>query len=118
MNIDNNIKASTPEFDKTYLKERFGLSHLEDTLQINNYVDILSLIYNKINTTKKTKFDNINYEYPAEIKSILDLFNSGKCEIKVVGDINFGVAGKNIIEYRATDPTGNTTIIKRVITIE
>ena len=44
--------------------------------------------------------------------------NSGKCEIKVVGDINFGVAGKNIIEYRATDPTGNTTIIKRVITIE
>lgn len=81
MNIDNNIKASTPEFDKTYLKERFGLSHLEDTLQINNYVDILSLIYNKINTTKKTKFDNINYEYPAEIKSILDLFNSGKCEI-------------------------------------
>jgi len=44
--------------------------------------------------------------------------NSGKCEIKVSGNINFGVAGKNIIEYTASDPTGNTTIIKRVITVE
>ncbi len=44
--------------------------------------------------------------------------NSAKCEIDVNGNINFGTIGKYIIEYRASDPTGNTVIQKRVITIE
>ena len=81
MNIDNNTKSSRQEFDKTYLKERFNLPYLEDTLQINNYVDILSLIYNKLDTKKEIKTEFIDYEYPAEIKPIIDLFKSNKCEI-------------------------------------
>ena len=44
--------------------------------------------------------------------------NSGKCNIEVSGSINYGVVGKYIIEYKATDPSGNTTTQKRVITIK
>jgi len=43
--------------------------------------------------------------------------NSGECEIGVNGQINFGQEGKYIIEYIAKDPSGNTTNVKRVITI-
>lgn len=44
--------------------------------------------------------------------------NSGYCDITVNGKINFGTIGKYIIEYTAKDPSGNTTLTKRVITIE
>ena len=44
--------------------------------------------------------------------------NSGICDISVSGNINYGVEGKYIIEYKATDPSGNTTVLKRVITIK
>lgn len=44
--------------------------------------------------------------------------NSGICDINIVGNIEFGVSGKYIIEYVASDPSGNTTILKRVITVE
>lgn len=44
--------------------------------------------------------------------------NSGACEIKINGSINFGVSGKYIIEYIASDPSGNTAIKKRTITVE
>lgn len=43
--------------------------------------------------------------------------NSGVCDIKTKGKIKFGVKDKYIIEYIATDPTGNTKKIKRVITV-
>ena len=86
MNIDNIAKLPMQEFDKTYLKERFKLPYLEDTLQINNYVDILSLIYNKLDSNKP-EFKCINYEYPAEIKVVMELFASGKCEIMYNNDI-------------------------------
>lgn len=44
--------------------------------------------------------------------------NSGFCEITASGTINYGTKGKYIIEYTATDPSGNTTVSKRVITVE
>ena len=44
--------------------------------------------------------------------------NSGACDISFSGNISFGVPGKYIINYTASDPSGNTTILKRVITIE
>lgn len=46
--------------------------------------------------------------------------NSGinNCTVKIVGEIKYGVVGKYIIEYIATDPSGNTTTLRRVITIE
>ena len=44
--------------------------------------------------------------------------NSGICDIKINGSINFGISGKYIIDYVASDPSGNTTIEKRVITVE
>lgn len=44
--------------------------------------------------------------------------NSGKCDVTYAGEIKFGTLGKYIIEYTAKDPSGNTTIQKRVITIE
>lgn len=44
--------------------------------------------------------------------------NSGKCDIEIDGDIKYGVAGKYIVEYKATDPSGNTYTKERVITIE
>lgn len=44
--------------------------------------------------------------------------NSGKCKISINGSINYGVSGKYVIEYFATDPTGNTSTEKRVITVE
>lgn len=44
--------------------------------------------------------------------------NSGKCDIDISGSINFKQIGKYIIEYKASDPSGNTIILKRVITVE
>lgn len=44
--------------------------------------------------------------------------NSGVCDINTSGNIKFGVKDKYIIEYIASDPSGNTTIQKRVITVE
>ena len=44
--------------------------------------------------------------------------NSGVCDITFTGKIDFGVAGKYIIEYSAVDPSGNTTTLKRVITVK
>lgn len=44
--------------------------------------------------------------------------NSGACDIKINGDIIYGVSGKYIIEYIATDPSGNTSILKRIITVQ
>ena len=44
--------------------------------------------------------------------------NSGYCDISVSDSINYGTPGKYIVEYTATDPSGNTTTSRRVITIE
>lgn len=44
--------------------------------------------------------------------------NSNDCKITTSGEIEFGTLGKYIIEYIAKDPSGNTTTVKRVITIE
>lgn len=44
--------------------------------------------------------------------------NSSKCDITINGAIDYGNSGKYIIEYVAKDPSGNTTIKKRVIEIE
>lgn len=44
--------------------------------------------------------------------------NSGVCDIRINGDIQYGISGKYIIEYVASDSSGNTTILKRVITIQ
>lgn len=44
--------------------------------------------------------------------------NSGSCDITYSGDITFGVVGKYIIEYTARDTSGNTSTIKRVITVK
>lgn len=44
--------------------------------------------------------------------------NSGFCYIEYSPEIDFGVVGKQIIEYTAKDPTGNTATKRRVITIE
>lgn len=44
--------------------------------------------------------------------------NSGYCTITTSGEIDFGVSGKYIITYTGTDPNGNRTTKKRVITIK
>lgn len=44
--------------------------------------------------------------------------NSGKCDIKIEGKINFGVKDKYVIKYIAIDPTGNTSTLKRVVTVD
>lgn len=44
--------------------------------------------------------------------------NSKKCNISYNGSIDYGVLGKYVIEYKASDETGNTTTKKRVITVE
>lgn len=44
--------------------------------------------------------------------------NSGDCKITTTGEISFGVSGKYVIEYTAKDSSGNTSTLKRIITIE
>lgn len=44
--------------------------------------------------------------------------NSGFCDIEYSPEIDFNLVGKQIIEYIAKDPTGNTATKRRVITIE
>lgn len=52
------------------------------------------------------------------MKDVICSDNSGKCDITYTGEIKYGTLGKYIIEYTAKDPSGNTTVQKRVITIE
>ena len=44
--------------------------------------------------------------------------NSGECDITIKGEIEFGVDGKYTIEYIAKDPSGNTAVDRRIITVE
>lgn len=44
--------------------------------------------------------------------------NSNNCKIEIEEDIKYGVVGKYFVIYKASDPSGNTTVKKRVITIE
>ena len=44
--------------------------------------------------------------------------NSNNCKIEIEENIEYGVAGKYVVTYKAIDPSGNTSIKKRVITIE
>ena len=44
--------------------------------------------------------------------------NSGFCNITYTGSITYGTVGKYIIEYTGQDKSGNTTVIRRVITVE
>ena len=44
--------------------------------------------------------------------------NSGICSLSYTGVINFGIAGTNIIEYKAIDESGNVATATRVITVE
>jgi len=71
---------------------------------------ILEIPENVSISTNITKFDLF------EGVSCTD--NSGKCDVKIEGKINFGVKDKYIIKYIAIDPTGNTSILKRVVTVD
>ena len=44
--------------------------------------------------------------------------NSGDCTITYTGLINFGISGTNVIEYSASDASGNVSTKRRTITIE
>ena len=44
--------------------------------------------------------------------------NSGYCNISITNDTGYGPDGRRIVEYTATDPTGNTTTVERIITTE
>lgn len=44
--------------------------------------------------------------------------NSGFCDIDYTGNVDYGVSGKYIIKYTATDPSGNTIEKERIIRIE
>ena len=44
--------------------------------------------------------------------------NSGYCNITYTGAITFKTRGKYTITYTATDPSGNTSTAKRIITVE
>ena len=52
------------------------------------------------------------------LKDVTCTDNSGFCEITYTGTIDYGIKGKYVIQYSATDPSGNTTISRRVITVE
>ena len=59
--------------------------------------------------------DKATYDLMGEV-SCTD--NSGFCDITYIGTIKFGVTDTYLIEYTAKDPSGNTTIQKRAITVE
>ena len=59
--------------------------------------------------------DVTNYDL---LKGVSCTDNSGDCDIKIEGSIDFGVIGETTIKYIVSDPSGNTTIKERVITVE
>ena len=65
--------------------------------------------------TNKIGKDVTNFDL---LKNVTCEDNSGYCDIEFSGEIDYGVVGKYIITYTAKDPSGNTSIKKRVITIE
>ena len=44
--------------------------------------------------------------------------NSGECDINFSGNISYGHAGSYVITYTAKDPSGNTTVSRRTITVQ
>ena len=89
-----------------------GYSNLStvNIIVIDNEKPILNIPSNFTIDVNTTSYDLLNGASCED--------NSGDCDIKINGNINFGVRGKYIIEYIASDPSGNTTILKRVITVE
>lgn len=84
--IKNN---DTYELNKNELKEKFNLHNLEDTLIINNYLDIFNLICSKeINKYFKNQ---INCDYPLEIKNIIEFIKQESCIFDLDGNINYNL---------------------------
>ena len=71
------------------------------------------------------RIHKLNYFNRSKVRNMIPFLNAVRnnsflqmLSISVSGKINFGISGKNVIEYKAFDPSGNTTILKRVITVE
>ena len=89
-----------------------GYSNCEvlNVVVIDSETPILKIPENETINTSATSFDLMN--------GVECIDNSGKCTIKIKGEIEFGKVGSYIIYYHATDPSGNTETERRVITIE
>ena len=91
-------------------KEGYSNNLVRSVIIVDNTAPLLEIPENVTISTNISKFDLF------EGASCTD--NSGKCNIKIEGRIKYGVKDKYIIKYIATDPTGNTSILKRVVTVD
>lgn len=89
-----------------------GYSNVEDVSIIVSDSDkpVLTIPENETISKSLTSYDLMD--------GVICEDNSGICDIKINGNVEYGVSGKYIIEYIASDSSGNTSILKRVITVE
>lgn len=77
------------ELNKNELKEKFNLHNLEDTLIINNYLDIFNLICSQ--EINKHFENQIDCDYPLEIKNIIEFIKQESCIFDLDGNINYNL---------------------------
>lgn len=113
---DNNVVSS---IDTT----KFGVYYVHYTVNDNkSSIDVVRSVIITDNTPPVITIPS-NETIPATITSF-DVMqdvsctdNSGSCDITTEGNIKLGKAGKYVITYTATDPSGNIASKKRVIKV-
>lgn len=109
----NSIDTSTIGIYKVYyfVVDKFGRSNSVILNAIVN--DISSPTINLSEGISTKKGGNIDL-----MEGVSCTDNSGQCDISITNDTGYESNGRRIVEYTATDPSGNKTTIERILTTE
>lgn len=128
-NITSNVSTVIRKGEDTVLSidnTKLGVYYIDYTVNDSEYSTTVTRTIIVTDTTPpKILFsDSFNNTYTPQTSSI-DLKegvscsdNSGKCSITTSGSITLGVTGKYVIKYISSDDSGNTSTVKKVITIK
>lgn len=122
--VSQNITINSKNTDKIDTKKA-GIYYINYcVVDVNGYSDcaVMKVIVSDLEPPTLSDLDSLTISTSATsldlMKDVSCSDNSGDCKITTKGSVSFGVVGDYPIEYIATDPTGNTTSQKRVITVE
>lgn len=113
-NIIKSVDMTTYGFYYVYYNQNSLDVNIDDSIKIIiiNDTEIPTITFN-------------GYKDEYLVNSEIDLLenvscsdNSGKCAIKVIGNVNPSIKGKYVITYVVSDDSGNTSRQKQVITIK
>lgn len=101
----------------------FGIYYINYTVESDN--SSITIVRTVVVTDKEkptlTIPENITLSTDVEsydLKSGAECNDNSACEISISGTVTYKTKGKYIVTYKATDPSGNYTTKKRIVTIK